>query len=183
MRRERLEIGWYAVRPFLIYIVLFITIRSVLYRLLESVLLAASADMTACAPASERRTAGDHGHQGKKRRRMDRTQKRQPSSDGSASIRHHMPVRFFKSCTGRFRSPKCRLYASGCPALCGCCLRFSDSLCGRARLQGDRMAPAPKGFLPGRSGSHLIAHFRRGPRRSPAGHLCIYNGNGLRDEF
>ena len=47
MRRERLEIGWYAVRPFLIYIVLFITIRSVLYRLLESVLLAASADMTA----------------------------------------------------------------------------------------------------------------------------------------
>ena len=47
MRRERLEIGWYALRPFLIYIVLFITIRSVLYRLLESVLIAASADMTA----------------------------------------------------------------------------------------------------------------------------------------
>ncbi len=46
MNRERLEIGWYAVRPFLFYIVLFITIRSILYRMLESVLLASSADMT-----------------------------------------------------------------------------------------------------------------------------------------
>ena len=45
MRRERLEIGWYALRPFLIYMVLFITIRAILYRLLESALLSASADM------------------------------------------------------------------------------------------------------------------------------------------
>lgn len=46
MNRERLEIGWYAVRPFLFYMVLFITVRAILYRLLESVLLTASADMT-----------------------------------------------------------------------------------------------------------------------------------------
>ena len=46
MKRERLEIGWYAVRPFFVYIVLFITIRSILLRLLESVLIAMSADMT-----------------------------------------------------------------------------------------------------------------------------------------
>jgi membrane protease YdiL (CAAX protease family) len=46
MRRERLEIGWYAVRPFFVYIVLFITVRSILLRLLESVLIAMSADMT-----------------------------------------------------------------------------------------------------------------------------------------
>lgn len=47
MKSERLEIGWYAVRPFLVYMVLFITIRSILYRLLESVLIASSVDMTA----------------------------------------------------------------------------------------------------------------------------------------
>lgn len=46
MNRERLEIGWYAVRPFLFYMVLFITVRAILYRLLESALLSASADMT-----------------------------------------------------------------------------------------------------------------------------------------
>ena len=46
MNRERLEIGWYAVRPFLFYMVLFITVRAILYRLLESALLTASADMT-----------------------------------------------------------------------------------------------------------------------------------------
>lgn len=46
MNRERMEIGWYAVRPFLFYIVLFITIQSVLMRLLESALLASSIDMT-----------------------------------------------------------------------------------------------------------------------------------------
>ena len=45
MNRERLEIGWYAVRPFLFYMVLFITVRAILYRLLESALLTASADM------------------------------------------------------------------------------------------------------------------------------------------
>ena len=45
MNRERLEIGWYAVRPFLFYMVLFITVRAILYRLLESALLSASADM------------------------------------------------------------------------------------------------------------------------------------------
>ena len=46
MNRERLEIGWYAVRPFLFYMVLFITVRAILYRLLESALLTASVDMT-----------------------------------------------------------------------------------------------------------------------------------------
>ena len=46
MNRERLEIGWYAVRPFLFYMVLFITFRAILYRLLESALLTASVDMT-----------------------------------------------------------------------------------------------------------------------------------------
>ena len=45
MDRERMEICWYAVRPILIYLVLFITIRSILYRLLESILLGTSADM------------------------------------------------------------------------------------------------------------------------------------------
>ncbi len=45
MKRERLEICWYAVRPILIYLVLFITIRSILYRLLETVLIGISADM------------------------------------------------------------------------------------------------------------------------------------------
>lgn len=45
MKRERLEICWYALRPILIYLVLFITIRSILYRLLESILLGFSADM------------------------------------------------------------------------------------------------------------------------------------------
>lgn len=45
MNRERLEVGWYAVRPFLFYMILFITIRAVLYRALESVLLSVSADM------------------------------------------------------------------------------------------------------------------------------------------
>jgi membrane protease YdiL (CAAX protease family) len=45
MNRERLEVGWYAVRPFLFYMILFITIRAVLYRALESVLLSMSADM------------------------------------------------------------------------------------------------------------------------------------------
>ena len=46
MNRERIEIGWYAVRPFLFYMVLFITVRAILCRLLESALLSASADMT-----------------------------------------------------------------------------------------------------------------------------------------
>ena len=46
MKRERLEIGWYAVRPSLFYLVLFITIRAILYRILESFLLQSDADMT-----------------------------------------------------------------------------------------------------------------------------------------
>ena len=45
MRRERVEIGWYAVRPSLFYLVLFITIRAILYRVLEAVLLTSGADM------------------------------------------------------------------------------------------------------------------------------------------
>ena len=45
MKRERIEIGWYAVRPSLFYLVLFITIRAVLFRILESVLLSSDADM------------------------------------------------------------------------------------------------------------------------------------------
>ena len=45
MKRERLEIGWYAIRPFLFYMVLFITIRAILYRLLETFLLSTSSDM------------------------------------------------------------------------------------------------------------------------------------------
>ena len=47
MNRDRLETGWYAVRPFLYYIVLFITIREILFRLAETLLIANSADMTA----------------------------------------------------------------------------------------------------------------------------------------
>ena len=46
MNRERIEIGWYAVWPFLFYMVLFTTASAILYRLLESALLSASADMT-----------------------------------------------------------------------------------------------------------------------------------------
>ena len=45
MNRERLEIGWYAVRPSLFYLILFITVRAILYRVLESALLSMSADM------------------------------------------------------------------------------------------------------------------------------------------
>ena len=45
MKRERVEIGWYAVRPSLYYLVLFITIRAILYRILESVLLTSDTDM------------------------------------------------------------------------------------------------------------------------------------------
>ena len=45
MKRERVEIGWYAVRPSLVYLVLFITIRAILYRILESVLVSSNADM------------------------------------------------------------------------------------------------------------------------------------------
>ena len=45
MKRERVEIGWYAVRPSLFYLVLFITIRAILYRILESVLLTSDTDM------------------------------------------------------------------------------------------------------------------------------------------
>lgn len=45
MKREKVEIGWYAVRPSLVYLVLFITIRAILYRILESVLLSSNADM------------------------------------------------------------------------------------------------------------------------------------------
>ena len=45
MKRERIEIGWYAVRPSLFYLVLFFTIRAVLFRILESVLLSSDADM------------------------------------------------------------------------------------------------------------------------------------------
>lgn len=45
MKRERLEIGWYAIRPFLFYMVLFITIRAILYRLLETFILSTSSDM------------------------------------------------------------------------------------------------------------------------------------------
>ena len=47
MKRERLEIVWYAVRPLLFYMVLFITIREILLRSLEAALLAASYDMSA----------------------------------------------------------------------------------------------------------------------------------------
>ena len=45
MKKERIGISWYAVRPVLVYLVLFITIRSILLRLLESYLLGVSADM------------------------------------------------------------------------------------------------------------------------------------------
>ena len=45
MKRERIEICWYAVRPVLVYLVLYITIRSILLRLVESYLLGTSADM------------------------------------------------------------------------------------------------------------------------------------------
>lgn len=47
MNRERIGICWYAVRPVLVYLVLFITIRSILLRLMESFLLGTSADMAA----------------------------------------------------------------------------------------------------------------------------------------
>lgn len=46
MKRDRLEIGWYAVRPSLFYLVLFITVRAILYRALESFLLSSGSDMT-----------------------------------------------------------------------------------------------------------------------------------------
>ncbi len=45
MKREKPEIAWYALRPFLYYMVIFITVRSILYRVLENLLLSASADM------------------------------------------------------------------------------------------------------------------------------------------
>ena len=45
MKRDRLEYVWYAVRPLLYYLILFITIREVLARLLETVLLRRAYDM------------------------------------------------------------------------------------------------------------------------------------------
>lgn len=44
--RQNLEVVLYALRPFLVYTILFVTIRSILLRLLESVLLATGYDMT-----------------------------------------------------------------------------------------------------------------------------------------
>lgn len=44
--RQNLEAVFYAIRPFLIYAILFATIRAILLRLLESLLLAAGSDMT-----------------------------------------------------------------------------------------------------------------------------------------
>lgn len=42
MSRKRLETGWYAVRPLMIYLILFLTIRSVLSHFLDTLLLDAS---------------------------------------------------------------------------------------------------------------------------------------------
>lgn len=47
MNREKIEALWYAVRPVIIYSILFISVQAVLYRLVESVLIALRADMTA----------------------------------------------------------------------------------------------------------------------------------------
>lgn len=42
MNRKRLETGWHAVRPLMIYLILFLTIRSVLYHLWDTLLFDAS---------------------------------------------------------------------------------------------------------------------------------------------
>ena len=46
MNRERLENLWFAIRPLLIYSILFITVQAIAFRLMESLLLALHVDMT-----------------------------------------------------------------------------------------------------------------------------------------
>ena len=97
MKRERIEIGWYAVRPSLFYLVLFITIRAILYRVLEAVLLTSGADMAlyyevwsgtadililglSCAgaviPVLVGRAKRSHARKGQKRKGLDREEEK-----------------------------------------------------------------------------------------------------------
>ena len=175
MRRERLEIGWYAVRPFFVYIVLFITVRSILLRLLESVLIAMSADMTV--------SAGDHDHPGKERRRMDQAPKGPPPVNGTSPCRYDQSVRLFQSASGRTRRSRHSLTESIHSPFCGCCLWFSHTVCGGACLQRDCLAPIKKRFLPSGGGVLVLPCIWRRTRQSPAGPLRLCDGNGLRNEF
>ena len=50
MKRNRLENDWYAVRPMLLYLILFVAFRTVLYELINTAVVSSSYDLTSGYP-------------------------------------------------------------------------------------------------------------------------------------